>query len=221
MDDSALFTALREKLFTAVVGDVMDGIGLDRQFLPASIRPIRDHMVVAGRAMTVTEHDLLPGEAESAEAFGLMLRALDDLKAGEVYICAGSSPTYALWGGLMSIRAMKLGGTGTVLGGCHRDTREIVELGFPVFSEGAYAQDQRGRGVVTDFRQPIAFPNGARVASGDIVFGDVDGVVIVPKEAASEVVRLALEKVEGENVVRRMIEEGHSSQDAFAATGIM
>jgi 4-hydroxy-4-methyl-2-oxoglutarate aldolase len=221
MDDSALFTALREKLFTAVVGDVMDTLGLNRQFLPPSLHPLREDMVVVGRAMTVTEHDLAPGEAENAEAFGLMLRALDDLKPGEVYICAGSSPSYALWGGLMSTRAMKLGGTGAILGGCHRDTREILDLGFPVFSEGAYAQDQRGRGVVTDFRQPIAFANGTRVAPGDVIFGDVDGVVIVPTDAAAEVVRLALAKVEGENVVRRMIEEGHSSQDAFAATGIM
>jgi 4-hydroxy-4-methyl-2-oxoglutarate aldolase len=221
MDDSALFTALREKLFTAVVGDVMDGIGLTRQFLPPSLRPLREDMVVVGRAMTVTEKDLAPGEAETAEAFGLMLRALDDLKAGEVYICAGASPAYALWGGLMSTRAMKLGATGAVLGGCHRDTREILDLGFPVFSEGAYAQDQKNRGIVTGFREPIAFSNGTGVAPGDIVFGDIDGVVIVPRNSAADVVRLALAKVEGENVVRRMIEEGHSSQDAFAATGIM
>lgn len=221
MDDSELFTALREKLFTSVVGDVMDGIGLTRQFLPPSIRPLREEMVVVGRAMTVTEQDLAPGEAESAEAFGLMLKALDDLRPGEVYICAGASPLYALWGGLMTARAMKLGATGAVLGGCHRDTREVLELGFPLFSEGAYGQDQKNRGVVTGFRQPIVFGNGVRVADGDIVFGDVDGIVIIPADSADEVVRLALAKVEGENTVRRMIDEGHSSQAAFAATGIM
>ena len=141
-----------------------------------------------------------------------MLRALDDLKAGEVYICAGASPTYALWGGLMTTRAMKLGAAGAVLGGCHRDTREILDLGFPVFSDGAYAQDQKNRGVVTDFRMPIAFANGVRVAPGDFVFGDIDGVVIIPQDAAAEVVRLALAKVSGENIVRRMIEDGVSAE---------
>lgn len=221
MDDRDIFTALRDRLFTAVVGDVMDTLGFTRQFLPPAVRPLRDDMVVAGRAMTVTEADLGPGEAETAEAFGLMLRALDDLKDNEVYICAGASPSYALWGGLMTTRAMKLGAAGAVLGGCHRDTSEILALGFPVFSEGAYAQDQKNRGVVTGFREPIVFPNGTRVAPGDIVFGDIDGVAVIPKDAAAEVVRLALEKVDGENLVRRMIEEGHSSQDAFARTGIM
>jgi regulator of RNase E activity RraA len=221
MDDRDIFTALRNRLFTAVVGDVMDTLGFTQQFLPADMRPLRDDMVVAGRAMTVQEADLPPGEAETAEAFGLMLKALDDLKDGEVYICAGASPAYALWGGLMTTRAMKLGATGAVLGGCHRDTNEILSLGFPVFSAGAYAQDQKNRGVVTGYRVPIVFPNGTRVAPGDIVFGDVDGVAIIPNAAADEVIRLALEKVDGENLVRRMIEDGHSSQDAFAKTGIM
>ena len=221
MDDREIFTALRNRLFTAVVGDVMDTLGHTRQFLPADIRPLRDDMVVAGRAMTVQEADLAPDEAETAEAFGLMLKALDDLKEGEVYICAGASPTYALWGGLMTTRAMKLGAAGAVLGGCHRDTREVLALGFPVFSSGAYAQDQKNRGVVTNFRTPIEFPNGVRVAPGDMVFGDIDGVAIIPKDAAAEVVRLALEKVDGENTVRRMIEDGETSAAAFAKTGIM
>ena len=221
MDDREVFATLRERLFTAVVGDVMDTLGFTRQFLPPGIRPLREDMIVAGRAMTVQEADLAPGEAESAEAFGLMLKALDDLKDHEVYICAGGLPAYALWGGLMTTRAMKLGAAGAVLGGCHRDTREILDLGLPVFSEGAYAQDQKNRGVVVDFRNSIVFPNGTRVVSGDIVFGDIDGVVIIPKDAAVEVVRLALEKVDGENVVRRMIDEGHSAEDAFAKTGIM
>jgi regulator of RNase E activity RraA len=221
MHDRDLFATLRERLFSAVVGDVMDGLGFTQQFLPPTIRPLRDDMVVAGRAMTVQEADLAPGEAENAEAFGLMLRALDDLKRDEVYICAGASPAYALWGGLMTTRAMKLGAAGAVLGGCHRDTREVLALGFPVFSEGAYAQDQKNRGVVIDFRTPIVFGNGTRVAPGDIVFGDVDGVAVIPQTAADEVVRLALAKVDGENLVRRMIEAGETSRAAFAKTGIM
>jgi regulator of RNase E activity RraA len=221
VDDREIFAALRDRLYTAVVGDVMDTLGFTAQFLPADIRPLREDMVVVGRAMTVQEADLAPGEAETAEAFGLMLKALDDLKDGEVYICAGAAPVYALWGGLMTTRAMKLGAAGAVLGGCHRDTREILALGFPVFSAGAYAQDQKNRGVVTDFRTPIEFASGVRVISGDIVFGDVDGVAIIPRDAATEVIRLALEKVDGENIVRRMIEAGETSAAAFAKTGIM
>jgi regulator of RNase E activity RraA len=221
MEDAQILAALRGGLFTAVVGDVMDGIGLTRQFLPATIRPLRSDAVLAGRAMTVAEADLGPGQPVAAEPFGLMLRALDDLKADEIYICAGASPTYALWGGLMATRALKLGAAGAVLGGRHRDTRELLDLAFPIFSEGACAQDQKGRGIVTDFRIPITFANGVRVAPGDFIFGDIDGVVVIPQAAAGDVVRLAVEKATGESVVRRMIQDGASAEAAFAATGIM
>lgn len=221
MEGDPIISALQNGLFTAVVGDVMDAIGLTRQFLPPQIRPLRPDMAIAGRAMTVLEADIPPDETGDGEPFGLMFRALDDLKPGEIYICAGASPAYALWGGLMSTRAMALGAVGAVMDGYHRDTREILALGFPVFSFGAYAQDQRVRGRVTDFRQPITFANGCRVAPGDVIFGDIDGVTVIPKDSAEEVVRLASEKVSGEDRVRRMIEAGGSAADAFAETGIM
>jgi regulator of RNase E activity RraA len=214
-----LLTTLRTRLFTAVVGDVMDTLGLRHQFLPPEIRALAPQMVIAGRAMPVIESDL--PEDSDGEDFGLMFRALDSLKADEIYVCAGASPTYALWGGLMSTRAMKLGAAGAVMDGFHRDTREILALGFPVFSRGAYAQDQKLRGKVTDFAVPAMFPNGVMVSPGDIVFGDVDGVVSIPKDVAADVVRLAVEKVDGENTVRRMIEAGGTSEEAFATTGIM
>jgi regulator of RNase E activity RraA len=84
-----------------------------------------------------------------------MLEALDDLKPNEVYICTGGSPRYALWGELMSIRAMHCGAAGAVLDGYSRDTRGILKLGFPTFSHGSYAQDQNPRGKVVDYRVPI------------------------------------------------------------------
>lgn len=158
MSEEEIFRAVREQLFTAVIGDVMDSMGLTRQFLPPEIRGLRPDMSVVGRAMPVLEADLAENDNWGDEAFGLMFRALDSLQRGEVYICTGSSPLYALWGGLMSTKAMSLGATAAVLDGYHRDTREILSLDFPVFSAGAYAQDQRLRGRVVDFRCPIEFP---------------------------------------------------------------
>jgi regulator of RNase E activity RraA len=145
--DEELYGTIRRDLFTAVVGDVMDTMGLLRQFLPPHIKPLHDDMVVIGRAMTVLEADVFveshdpSGTDFVSEPFGLMFRALDDLKAEEVYICAGASPRYALWGELMSTRAIQLGATGAVVDGYHRDTRGILQLGFPTFSYGGYAQD--------------------------------------------------------------------------------
>lgn len=223
-DDGAIFQAIREHLFTAVIGDILDVAGLHHQFLPPQIRPLQRGPMLVGRAMPVLEADCC-GETVVAEgrafAFGLMFRALDDLRAGEVYITTGASPRYALWGGLMSTRASKLGAAGAVVDGFHRDTREIEALGFPVFSQGAYAQDQRLRGRVIDFRCPIEFPNAVRVHPGDAVVGDVDGVVVIPAQHLQDVVADALAKVRGEAVVRGRIAAGDRTETIFEQTGIM
>jgi regulator of RNase E activity RraA len=150
-----------------------------------------------------------------------MFKALDQLAEGEIYICTGSSPRYALWGGLMSTRAEKLGAVGAVLDGYHRDTREILKLGFPVFSMGSYAQDQRVRGRVIDYRCPIEFKNGCRVEPGDLIVGDIDGVLTVPKAHVGDIIQAALRKVAGEDVVRDMILAGRDTSGIFEETGIM
>lgn len=218
MSDAKLFATIRERLFTAVIGDVMDKAGLTRQFLPPEIRALVPDTLLVGRAMTVLETDIPLGEDAG---FGLMFRALDDLKPGEVYVCAGASPTYALWGGLMSTRAMKLGATGAVLDGFHRDTREVLRLGFPLFSAGSYAQDQRLRGKVADYRCAITFRNGCVVAAGDVIVGDIDGVLVIPAAHFPDIVAAAVGKVDGEEGVREMILAGDRTEDVFDRTGIM
>src|SRR5215203_2267285 len=154
--DEELYGPIRADLFTEVVADAMVTLGLVLHFLPAPIKPLDEDMVVIGRAMTVLEAVVfVETHCSSAtdfmsDPFGLMFRALDDLKAEEVYICAGASPRYALWGELMSTRAIQLGAAGAVVDGYHRDTRGILHLGFPTFSYGGYAQDQAPRGKVID-----------------------------------------------------------------------
>ncbi len=219
-NDTDLFALMRHKLFTAVVGDILDQLGFLHQFLPRGIRPLRNDMVVAGRAMTVLEQDLPEGATEG-KPFGLMMEALDDLKENEVYLASGGSPEYAMWGELMSVRARHLRAAGAVVNGCSRDTRGILELNFPTFSLGPYAQDQRPRGRVTDFRVDIQM-GGVRVSPGDIVFGDIDGVLVIPAQVETEVLRRALEKAAKENLVRAAIErDGLSTIEAFAKFGVM
>lgn len=224
-NDEELFALARKELFTAVVGDVMDKLNLRQQFLPPQIQPLERQMMAIGRALTVLEADffeeLAVGHSPmSSKPFGLMLEALDDLKKNEIYVCTGASPRYALWGELMSLRAQRCGAAGAVVDGYSRDTHGIVELGFPTFSYGAYAQDGSPRGKVIDFRVPIEVGD-ARILPGDILFGDVDGVCVVPKVAEAEVFARALEKARGEKKVRKAIEEGMSAKEAFQTFGIM
>jgi regulator of RNase E activity RraA len=182
-------------------------------------------MMTIGRAMPVLEADTF-GERDSnvnpmlSKSFGVMLEALDDLKPNEIYVCSGASPNYALWGELMSTRAMKLGAVGAVMNGYSRDTRAILKLGFPVFSYGSFAQDQAPRGKVLDFRVPIRIGE-ALIRTGDVLFGDIDGACVVPHEAVEEVFTRALEKARGEKIVRTAIENGMSAVEAFTKYNIM
>ncbi len=224
--DDDLFARARRLLYTAVVGDIMDKFGLVHQFLDPRLQPLRQDMVVLGRAMTVLEADVFaeahPGSANPllSQPFGLMLQALDDLKRNEVYICTGASPRYALWGELMSTRALKLGAAGAVVDGYSRDTLGILELGFPTFSHGRYAQDQGPRGKVVDYRVPLEL-HGVRIDPGDLVFGDVDGVCVIPRAAEQDVLAEAFRKAEGEKTVKLAMEAGMGALEAFRTHGIM
>lgn len=221
-DDDELFAIMRKELYSAVIGDILDQKGYYHQFLPMEIQPIREDMVVCGRAMTVLEEDLpVMGEpVEGEPTFGYMLDALDGLKKNEVYICSGSSPDYALVGELMCTRMQVLGAAGTVMNGPHRDTTGILELNFPCFSRGRYSQDQAPRGRVTACRVPIDVGD-VHVCPGDIIFGDLDGVVVIPQAVEEEVIQLAYEKATGEKTVGKAIREGMSAADAFRKYGIL
>lgn len=225
-NDEELFSTIRRELFTCVVGDVMDKIGLQHQFLPPQIRPLSPEMIVIGRAMPVLAVDVFEEKVEGTnnklmrKPFGLMLEALDDLRQNEVYVNAGSTPRNALWGELMTIRARKLGAAGAVLNGYLRDTRAVLKLDFPAFCFGSYAQDSAPRFKVIDFRINIEI-GGVRIRPGDFVFGDIDGVCVIPVEAATDVFSKALEKARGEKLVRIALEQGSSAVAAFEKHGIM
>lgn len=224
-DDKELFVIMREKLYTAVVGDVLDKMGYFHQFLPQKIQPMDTDMVIVGRAMTVLEADAFE-EVSNGEnpimkkTFGLMLEALDNMKEDEVYICTGSSPTYALVGELMCTRMKILKAAGAVVDGFHRDTKGILKLKFPCFSSGRYAQDQGPRGKVIDYRVPIEI-EGVRIQPGDIIFGDIDGVLVIPKEIEEEVIKKAYEKATGERTVAEAINNGIGAKESFERYGIM
>ena len=224
--DDELFALMRARLFPALVGDILDQMGLLHQFLSPQIRALERTMVIAGRAMPVLEANAFSGGDGGGPGplaqrpFGLLFEALDDLKPHEVYVATGCAPQFALWGGLMTTRAQHLKAAGAVLDGYSRDTPEVLASGLPVFSHGGYAQDQGPRGKVVDWRTPVEI-NGVRIAPGDIVFGDLDGVLVIPRHAEEEAIRRALEKAGTENRVRDAIRAGLSTVEAFRRFGVM
>jgi regulator of RNase E activity RraA len=119
----------------------------------------------------------------------------------------------------MSAAARARGATGAVLAGMSRDTRGILAIDFPVFSYGWYAQDQRGRGQVIAHHVPLEIA-GVHVRPGDIVFGDIDGVLIVPREIEGDVITAALEKSRKEKTAIKDLTSGRLATDVFKAYGI-
>jgi 4-hydroxy-4-methyl-2-oxoglutarate aldolase len=216
-DDGEMFALIEETLYTPVVGDILDQCGRFHQFLPQAIRPLLPDMIVLGRAMPVLQADVF-GLQE--KPFGLMPRALDDLQPGEIYISTGGAMQCANWGELMTAAARARGAKGAVVNGWHRDTPMVLEQGWPVFSRGCWAQDSSPRMQVVDFRCRIEI-DAVVVMPGDLVFGDVDGVLIIPRDLESEVIGRALEKARAEKVVRVEIEGGLSTTEAFQKYGIL
>ena len=215
--DKELFSLMRERLYTPVVGDILDTLGYYHQFLPPDIRPIKDDMTLAGRAMTVRVGDVY-GPPE--KPFGVMIEALDQLKEDEIYITGGGLQRSAYWGEIMTATARTLGAAGAVIHGWHRDTPQVLEQNWPVFSRGCWAQDSGVRTVVLDYRCCIEIGD-VTINDGDIIFGDIDGVLIIPQKVANEVIVKALEKASGEKTVRKAIEGGMSAAEAFKKYGIL
>jgi 4-hydroxy-4-methyl-2-oxoglutarate aldolase len=215
--DNKLFELCRKELYTPVVGDILDDLGFTHQFLPQPIQPARDEMKLAGRAMPVVMIDVY---GKQKKPFGLLTEALDQLQPGEIYLASGGDMRCAYWGEILTATAKKRGAAGAVINGFHRDTPKMLEQKWPVFSRGRFAQDSGVRTKVADYRCQIEIGQ-VTVQPGDLVFADLDGVVIVPKKVEAEVIEKALAKARGEKLVRKEIEGGMSSTAAFKKYGIL
>jgi 4-hydroxy-4-methyl-2-oxoglutarate aldolase len=217
MDDKAIFELFRAELYTPVVGDILDSMGRVHQFLPQPIQPMRTAMKLIGRAMPVVMIDVY---GPQAEPFGKLTQALDQLEPGDIYLASGGAMRCAYWGEILTATARQRGAAGAVINGFHRDTPQVLEQDWPVFSRGRFAQDSGVRTKVIDYRCPIEV-GPVTVQPGDLIFGDLDGVLVIPRACEAEAIERALEKVRGEKLVRREIEGGMSSTDAFAKYGIL
>jgi regulator of RNase E activity RraA len=216
-NEQEFLSLIRDELYTPVVGDILDALGRYHQFLPQPIHPAGEGMKIVGRAMPALMIDVY---GPQKKPFGDLTEALDQLEPGEVWLCSGGEMRCAYWGELLTATARTRGAVGAVVNGFHRDTPKMLEQKWPVFSRGRFAQDSSVRTQVADFRCPIEV-GGVSVNPGDLVFADIDGVLIVPQELEQQVIEQALVKARAENVVRREIENGMSSTAAFKKYGVL
>ena len=202
-------------LSAAVLSDVMDVLGLMNQAMQPFVRPLDESLVLAGRARTglyMLAYEVRDGE----NPYEVEIALVDDLKPGDVPVLACNGPTQRIapWGELLSTAATARGAAGCITDGLVRDVRQIREMRFPVFHGGIGPLDTKGRARMVQRNVPVECA-GVKVRDGDIVFGDVDGVVVIPQERAAEVLARAKEKVAGEGRTRDELRQGRLLREVF------
>ena len=217
---SASLEEIRERLFTSVLSDCLDAVGLMNQALPSRIRPLDDSLVMVGRARTAAFMEVYHHEP-GTNPYELEIELVDSLKPGDIPVFACSNPArVAPWGELLSTAAQVRGAAGALMDGCTRDVKAIRAMRFPVFHGGIAPLDSKGRGRIMAIDVPIECA-GVRVELGDLIFGDADGVVVIPQRVEEEVLKLAFEKVKGENSTLEALRRGEKLADVFARHGIL
>lgn len=218
---TAIELSALERLSAALLSDVLDSLGLTGQAMRPFVRPLDEDLILVGRARTglyMPVYSVREGE----NPYQVEIALVDDLKPGEVAVLACNGPTerIAPWGELLSTACVARGAAGCVTDGLVRDVRRIRTLRFPVFHGGIGPLDTKGRARMIERDIPIEC-GGVKLRSGDLVFGDADGVVVIPQERAAEVLTRAQEKARGEDDTRDELHRGRLLAEVFAKFGIL
>jgi regulator of RNase E activity RraA len=219
VDDEVIGTA-RAKLYAAVLSDVLDAQGYRHQVLPPHIRPLDEELVLVGRARTGLYRDVYH-VPRGHNPYELEIALIDDLRPGDVPVLGcGGSGRIAPWGELLTTACRARGANGCLTDGLVRDVKAVRGLKFPVFHGGIGPLDSKGRGEVAAIDVPIECA-GVTVNPGDLVFGDADGVLVVPQPIVKPTLKLALEKVEGEDRTREELQRGALLAEVFKKYGVL
>lgn len=214
---------LRRLLYTAVVSDVLDGLGLTHQVLRPFVRPLDDTLVLFGRARTGRYERAAPVPAAAGHnPYEKEMDLIDSLKPDEVAVlaCGGPTETIAPWGELLSTAARARQAAGCVTDGLVRDVIRIRAMALPVFHGGIGPLDTRGRAEMVAMDTPVTLA-GVSISPGDWILGDADGVAVIPADRADAVFRAALEKIAAEDTTRAELEAGAPLRAVFARHGVL
>lgn len=208
------------QLFSALLSDSLDACGVTGQAMGPSIRPLQSELVMCGRARTAAYMEVCD-VPEGHNPYALEIQLVDDLQADDIAVLAcGGSQKIAPWGGLLSTASQIRGAAGCITDGFIRDTKTIKDINFPVFHGGIAPLDSRGRGEIQVLDRPIVC-GGVKVSPGDLVFGDADGVVVIPKAVEPQVFAYAKEKISGESKTLNALRAGASLKSVYDKYGVL
>ncbi len=208
--------ALKGVLYSGILCDVLDQMGYRNQALSGELTGLRDGTVILGPAFTSigTEVYSMPPDPLTAQC-----RVVDRLGEGEIYVLATrGNYNCAVFGELFATAVRGRKGAGVLLDGYARDMRALREMDFPLFFRGKSPKTSKGRCEINECQIPVLI-DGVTIHPGDYIFGDIDGVVVIPKERFEEVVAAALATIKKEDEVRVRLQNGDSLQQAYADIG--
>lgn len=195
-----------EGVFTSAVNDVLREMGLLYRTLPNDIKPLRDDMKVAGICFTVKGSRNLDLKDEMMQRAG-MLEAI-----GENTVCVwdtSEDSESAQWGEIMTMAARARGCRGAVVDGGVRDTGCVLKQDFPVFCRYRTSNGMLGRFRMIGWQLPVSI-GGVLIRPGDVIFGDIDGVIVIPRQLAMEVLEKAEAIRDNEVTIKEMVQSGLS-----------
>ena len=211
---------LRKKLFASLLSDVLDSLGHTEQAMPPRIRPLDEASVMVGRARTALFMDVYE-VAPNENPYELEIALIDSLKPDDIPVFAcGATGRIAPWGELLSTASHARGAAGALMDGMVRDIKAIRAMNFPVFHGGIGPLDSKGRGKIMALDVPIACA-GVRVCPGDLIFGDADGVIVVPQAIEEAALAAAFEKLKGEHSTLADLRAGLKLADVYAKYGVL
>ncbi|MFZ4453652.1 RraA family protein [Salibacterium aidingense] len=213
-----IFSEMKEKLYSAVISDSLDDLEFRDQVMREDIRPLNTQDVIVGKAKTIlaVDVDYIPEEPYEKE-----IEAIDSIVEDQVVVASTNRSTQnGMWGELLSTASKVRGANGAVIDGFIRDTKKILELDFSVYSTGSKPVDSKGRGLVINYDCPVN-SGGVLVYPDDIIFADIDGVVVIPRHLFEKVVDLSLDKVKRENSTRDELLEGGYLRDIYNKYGVL
>lgn len=217
----AVVAEMRDTFFCALISDVLDSLGHTRLAMAPQIRPLDERVKLVGRARTMLYADVYAPPGPGENHYELEIRLVDSLGPGDVAVAAcGRTGRIAPWGGLLSTAAKMRGAAGAVMDGYVRDILHVRELGFPVFAGGIAPLDSSGRGKVIEIDVPVEV-GGVPVCPGEIVFGDADGCIVVPRDLEEAVMERGREKLAAENRSSDALLEGRLLAEVYDEFGVL
>ncbi|TFH41938.1 MAG: RraA family protein [ANME-2 cluster archaeon] len=211
--ENELFDYLESHAYAAVFSDIMDEMGLRHQVISpkSKIKPLRDDFVTMGRCITLL--NVYDGNKE--DPYSTVIECIDNITPDSVLVTTGdASMEVGIMGELTATALKSRGARGAVVNGYSRDVRNLINMSYPTFAWGPSPIDTTGRVKVIDYNIPITI-GGVTVTPGELIFADLDGIVIIPQSQEKEVISKTLERIQTENLVRKELAQGKKMREVW------